>query len=210
MTTSGIGDDVRVSVQISSPGNGKNDKTNLPTSSFRKILRAMLHLLREEKEVNLTSNRSLPKSEFHIGLDGKLCQNKEAARKAYKNYFGGDQCHHPQCWMNKTKDRLIEVLLMVSSFLLSFCTAGAFYFTEALTIAGSHGPVLKHSLAAFNRVFTASFVCNFLGVLICLILQYRREYHRYKKFILIISNTASFLFMVLGYGFVITFNIQHG
>ncbi|KAI3905726.1 hypothetical protein MKW92_048706 [Papaver armeniacum] len=210
MTTSGIADDVGVSVQFSSPGDDKNDKTNLPSSSSREFLREMLHLLREEKEVNLTSNCSLPKSEFHIGLDGKHCQNKEAARKAYKNYFGGYQCHHPQCWMSKTKDRFLEVLLMVSSFLLSFCTAGAFYFTEALTIDGSHDPVLKHSLAAFNRVFAASFICNFLGVLICLILQYRREYHQYKKFILIISNTASFLFMVLGYGFVITFNIQRG
>ncbi|RZC78560.1 hypothetical protein C5167_002748 [Papaver somniferum] len=154
MTTSEIADDVRVSVQFSSPGDDKNDKTNPPSSSFRKFLRAMLHLLvkgREEKEVNLTSNCLLPKSEFHIGLDGKHCQNKETARKAYKNYFGGYQCHHPQCWMSKTKDRFLEVLLMVSSFLLSFCTAGAFYFTEALTIAGSHDPVLKHSLAALNR-----------------------------------------------------------
>ncbi|KAI3951891.1 hypothetical protein MKW92_017575 [Papaver armeniacum] len=222
MTNSEIADDVRFSVQLSSPGNDKNDITNPSWSlcaSYSKVLRAMLQFLGEAEEVKLKSkfkSTSLkPAKQVNIDVHGKCCQDKEDAGAVFEcqsggcGYCIGDQWHHhPQCWTNKSKGKFLEALLMVSSFLLSFATAGAFYFTQALAVVGSHDPVVKHRLTAFNRVFTASFFCNFLGVLICLILQFRREYHPYKKIILIISNTASFLFMVLGYGLVIAFNIQ--
>ncbi|KAI3954579.1 hypothetical protein MKW98_019710 [Papaver atlanticum] len=222
MTTSQIADDVRVSVQLSSPGHDENDRTNLPgsfRSSSSTFLRAVLQLLGEAEEVkkkstvNSTSLKSA--KQVNVSCHGKCSQNKEDAGEVFEcqsggcGFYIGDQWHHhPQCWTNKYRNRFVETLLMVSSFLLSFATAGAFYFTQALTVAGSHDTVLKHSLAAFNGVFTASFFCNFMGVLVCLILQSRREYHQYKKISLIISNAASFLFMVLGYGLVIAFNIQ--
>ncbi|KAI3873189.1 hypothetical protein MKX03_034279 [Papaver bracteatum] len=154
--------------------------------------------------------------QVNINVEGKYFPNKEEAFYNQCCHSGGagvyirDQYHRPQCWMNKSKDTFLEVLLMVCSFLLSFAVAGAFYFTQALAIVGSHDPILKHSLAALRRVFSASFFSNFLGVFVLLILQSRREYHKYKKFSLIISNAASFLFLVLGYGFVITFNIRRG
>ncbi|MCL7031594.1 hypothetical protein MKW94_013718 [Papaver nudicaule] len=154
-------------------------------------------------------------TQVNINVHGKYCQNKEAAGKVFEcqtggcGFYTGDQWnHHPQCRINKSKDKFLEVLLMVCSFLLSFANAGAFYFTQALAIVGSHNSALKHSLVALYRVFAASFFCNFLGVSVLVILQSRREDHPYKKCTLIISNTASFLFMVLGYGFVIAFNIQ--
>ncbi|KAI3873190.1 hypothetical protein MKX03_034280 [Papaver bracteatum] len=174
------------------------------------------------EEVKLTSNCSSPKSTKQVDIDvEKYCQNNESTRPTVENFRSGNdsfhadgQCRDPQCWcllligMNKSKDRFVEVLLMVCSFLLSFANAGAFYFLQALTNVGSHDdPVLKRSLAALNRVFVASFLCNFLGVFVLLILQSRRGYHLYKKFSLVISNAASFLLMVLGYGLLIAFNI---
>ncbi|KAI3897755.1 hypothetical protein MKW92_043882 [Papaver armeniacum] len=224
MTTSEIADDVRVSVQLTSPGHDENDRSNLPRSfrsSSSSFLRALLQLLGEAEEVKLKSTLKSDSTalksakQVNINVHGKCCQNKEDDGAVFQcqsgscGYCIGDQWHHhPQCWTNKSKAKFIEALLMVCSFLLSFATAGAFYFTQALAVVGSHDPVVKHSLTAFNRVFTASFFCNFLGVLICLILQSRPEYHPYKKISLIISNAASFLFMVLGYGLVIAFNIQ--
>ncbi|KAI3869267.1 hypothetical protein MKX03_026691 [Papaver bracteatum] len=219
MTTSQIADDVRVSVQLSSPGHDENDRSNLPRrfrASSSRFVRALLQLLGEAEDVKLKSDSTSLKSAKQVNnVHEKCCQNKEDAGAVFEcpsggcGYRIGDEWHHhPQCWTNKNKAKFLEALLMVSSFLLSFATAGAFYFTQALAVVGSHDPVLKHSLAAFNRVFTASFLCNFLGVLICLILQSRREYHQYKKISLIISNAASFLLMVLGYGLVIAFNFQ--
>ncbi|MCL7042521.1 hypothetical protein MKW94_017666 [Papaver nudicaule] len=172
-----------------------------------------LLIQRVAEEVKLTSKCASPKSTKQVNFDvEKYCQNNEATGAAVKYHSGSDSfyddhCHHPNCWMNGSKDRFLEVLLMVSSFLLSFSTAGALYFTQALTIVGSHDPVLKHSLAAFKWAFASSFLSNFLGVVVLLILQSRREYHQYKKLSLIISNTASFVFMVLGYGLLIAFNI---
>ncbi|MCL7027832.1 hypothetical protein MKW94_025425 [Papaver nudicaule] len=145
---------------------------------------------------------------------GKYGRSKEASAADVECHSGGSSFHAGdyhcrECWLRESKDRFLEVLSMVSAFLLSFGTAGAFYFTQALTIVGSHDPVLKHTFTTLNWVFAASFFCNFLGVLISLILQSRREYHRYKKLSLIISNIASFLFMVLGYGLLMAFNIGH-
>ncbi|KAI3873188.1 hypothetical protein MKX03_034278 [Papaver bracteatum] len=219
MTTSQIGDDIRVSVQLSSHGLDEKDRSNLPRSfrsSSSTFLRALLQLPGGAEEVNLKSDSTSLKSAMQVNnVHEKCCQNKEDAGAVFECQSGscgyriGDEWHHhPQCWTNKSKAKFLEALLMVSSFLLSFGTAGAFYFTQALAVVGSHDPVVKHSLAAFNRVFIASFLCNFLGVLTCLILQSRREYHQYKKISLIISNAASFLFMVLGYGLVIAFNIE--
>ncbi|KAI3923063.1 hypothetical protein MKW98_009845 [Papaver atlanticum] len=173
---------------------------------------------KEEAKLKLSLNSTSLKSaqQIKINVRGKYCQNKEDAGAVIEcqsggcGFYIGDQWHHhPQCWTNKSRDRFLEMLLMVSSFLLSFATSGALYFTQALTIVGSHDDrVLKHSLAGFKWVFAASFFINFLGVFALLILQSRREYHKYKKYSLTISNIASFLFMVLGYGLVIAFNIQ--
>ncbi|KAI3951892.1 hypothetical protein MKW92_017576 [Papaver armeniacum] len=174
------------------------------------------------EKVKLTSKCSSPKSTKQVDTDvEKYCQNNEATRPTVENFRSGDdsfhadgQCRNPQCCclllmrMNKSKDRFLEVLLMVCSFLLSFANAGAFYFLQALTNVGSHDDrVLKRSLAALNRVFVASFLCNFLGVFVLIILQSRREYYQYKKFSLVISNAASFLLMVVGYGLLIAFNV---
>ncbi|MCL7048211.1 hypothetical protein MKW94_004676 [Papaver nudicaule] len=210
MRTSEVDNEFLVSVPLP-PGTGQNSRANPPRNKFWKWC---LRITGETEEVKLksTSNSTSAKQ-----VHGKYCQNKEDAGAVFEcqsggcGFYIGDQWHHhPQCQMNKSKDGFLEVLLMVCSFLLSFASAGAFYFTQALTIVGSHDdPVLKHSLATLNSTFAASFFSNFLGVFVLLILQSRREYHLYKKFCLIISNTASFLFMVLGYGFVIAFNIQH-
>ncbi|KAI3884826.1 hypothetical protein MKX03_012202 [Papaver bracteatum] len=211
--------EIAADVQSSSPGNDKNDITNPSCSLCASYSNIFLQFLGEAEEGKLKpklNSASLKSTkQVNINVHGKCCQSKEVSEAVFEcqsggcGYSIGDQWHHhPQCWTNKSKAKFLEALLMVSSFLLSFATAGAFYFTQALAVVGSHDPVLKHNLAAFNRVFAASFFCNFLGVLICLILQSRREYHQYKKISLIISNIASFLFMVLGYGLVIAFNIQ--
>ncbi|KAI3954582.1 hypothetical protein MKW98_019713 [Papaver atlanticum] len=218
MRSSAIADDVRV---LPSPGNKKK--------SIRKFMRAVTNLLKsliigllgrwEAVEVKLKSalNSTSLKSAEQVNIDiyGKCCPNKEDARSVFECqsgdcgfYIGDKWHHHPQCLSNESRERFVLVLLMMSSFLLSFATAGAFYFTQALAIVGSHDPLLKDSLAALNRVVSASFFCNFLGLFVLLILQSRREYHQYKKLSLTISNTASFLFLVIGYGFIIAFNIQ--
>ncbi|KAI3873192.1 hypothetical protein MKX03_034282 [Papaver bracteatum] len=181
MRSSQIADDVRLSLQLSSPGNEKK--------SSRKLMRAFTNFL-----------KSLPSKLISTSMESVV--NKEDARSV-------SECQSGDCGLsNESRERFALVLLMMSSFLLSFATAGALYFTQALAIVGSHDPLLKDSLAALNRVVSASFFCNFLGLFALLILQSRREYHRYMKLSLTISNTASFLFLVLGYGFIIAFNIQ--
>ncbi|KAI3831129.1 hypothetical protein MKX03_017233 [Papaver bracteatum] len=196
MRTSQIDDDVRLSLQSSSPPEtGADEKTN-SRRSF------------EEAKLKLSFNSTSLKSAKQI-IKEDAGQVIECQSGGCGFYIGDQWHHHPQCWTSKSKDRFLEVLLMVSSFLLSFATAGSFYFTQALTIVGSHDDrVLKHSLAGLKCVFGASFCSNFLGLFALLILQSRREYHKYKKYSLIISNIASFLFMVLGYGLLIAFNIR--
>ncbi|KAI3863337.1 hypothetical protein MKX03_023277, partial [Papaver bracteatum] len=123
--------------------------------------------------------------------------------------YDGDQCHCPFCWKNRNQDRIPVMVLSIISLLLTFSAVGGFSFTQTLAMVGRRNQVLNHSLVVFNVLFVASFFCNFLAVLILLILQPRREYSRYKKISLFISNTASFVFLILAYGFVIAFNIQH-
>ncbi|KAI3945476.1 hypothetical protein MKW92_027190 [Papaver armeniacum] len=154
--------------------------------------------------------------EVSLNIEGGKDEDWEAAAAEACGYhssgarcYVGDQCHHRGCWTNRNKDHILEMVLKIISFLLTLSAVGAFSFTQAITPLGSQDPVLKHSLVAFNVLFAASFFCNFLGALILLVLQSRPEYFRYKKFSLIISNTVSFAFLILGYGFVIAFNIQH-
>ncbi|MCL7042519.1 hypothetical protein MKW94_017664 [Papaver nudicaule] len=194
MSTTKFADDVLVSVELSPSGTGENDKANAQRSCmpFRYFCLDKITMLWPETRLPVIS--SVKSADQHnIDIDGKHYQNKEAAGIAINCGF---------------EDSYLEVLLMVSSFLLSFASSGAFYFIQALSIVGFHDQLLKHSLVAFKWVFAASFFCNFLGVLTCLILQSRREYHSFKKFSLIISNTVSFLLMVIGYGLLISFNIQ--
>ncbi|MCL7047910.1 hypothetical protein MKW94_030966 [Papaver nudicaule] len=99
--------------------------------------------------------------------------------------------------------------LMVCSLLLSVSILGALCFVNALSIVGSHDPLLKHSLVVLHWVVKASSTCNFLGMSIALILSSSREYLLYQKFSLLIGTTASFLFMVLGYGLLLSFIVQH-
>ncbi|KAI3837950.1 hypothetical protein MKX03_037017 [Papaver bracteatum] len=153
--------------------------------------------------------------EVSLNIEGGKDQDWEAAEEACGYHssgaqcYVGDQCHHPGFWTNRNKDHILEMVLKIISFLLTFSAVGAFSFTQAITPLGSQDPVLKLSLVAFNVLFAASFFCNFLAALILLILQSHPEYFRYKKFSLIISNTVSFALLILGYGFVIAFNIQH-
>ncbi|RZC55859.1 hypothetical protein C5167_014712 [Papaver somniferum] len=146
---------------------------------------------------------------------GEVQDRQEAAAAACEclssrdGCYVDDQCHLPGCWTNRNQDHIFGMVLSVISFLLTFSAVGGFIFTQVLTTVGRHDQILKHSLVAFNMLFAASFGCNFLAAFILFMLQSRREYIPYKNFSLIISNTASFAFLILGYGFVIAFNIQH-
>ncbi|MCL7040256.1 hypothetical protein MKW94_000718 [Papaver nudicaule] len=99
--------------------------------------------------------------------------------------------------------------LMVCSLLLSVSILGALCFINTLSIIGSHDPLLKHNLVVLRWVVKASSTCNFLGMCVALILSSSREYLQYQKNSLMIGTTASFLFMVLGYGLLLSFIIQH-
>jgi len=220
MSTSKDADDVLV--DLSSPGNTFLVDLSSPGTDY--IVKAHYWPSREtmQKPLNTLKLSNILTSYNHfedvlrlahmqdkINDDGKYCYDKESARPGIgkcrgDDYFDdGDQCQHQT---NECKDGYLEVLLMVSSFLLSFATAGSMYFLQMLAVIGISDPFLRQSLAAIKRVFVVSFSCNLFGVLICVTLQ---SYHRrYKKFSLIISNTASFLFMVLGYGLLISFNIH--
>ncbi|KAI3939035.1 hypothetical protein MKW92_029322 [Papaver armeniacum] len=151
---------------------------------------------------------------IEVGID-QNCLEDAAQACEYQYHSSGDgcydadQCHCPCCWKNRNQDRIPVMVLTIISLLLTFSAVGGFSFTQTLATVGRQNQVLKHSLVVFNVLFVASFLCNFLAVLILLILQPRRQYSRYKKISLFISNTASFAFLILGYGFVIAFNIQH-
>ncbi|KAI3916435.1 hypothetical protein MKW92_005892 [Papaver armeniacum] len=147
-----------------------------------------------------------------VGIDQNCLEDAAQACEYHSSgdgCYAGDQCHCPCCWKNRNQDRIPVMVLLIISLLLTFSAVGGFSFTQTLATVGRQNQVLKHSLVVFNVLFVASFFCNFLAVLILLILQPRREYSRYKKISLFISNTASFAFLILGYGFVIAFNIQH-
>ncbi|MCL7031415.1 hypothetical protein MKW94_026156 [Papaver nudicaule] len=111
--------------------------------------------------------------------------------------------------MEKIEEDRLEELLMVSSILLSLCSAVALKFIQAIAIVESkwRDPFLDHSLVTLYRVFAASFISSVLGffVNIAIALTVGR-YHPRKKFCLTISTAASVVFIVLGYVLLILFN----
>ncbi|RZC55860.1 hypothetical protein C5167_014715 [Papaver somniferum] len=171
------------------------------------------HLLRTEE---------VAAKEVSLNIDGGKVQDCREAPPAACEYrssgngcYADDQCHHPGFRMKRNQDQILEMVLSVISLLLTLSAVGGFAFTQLLTTVRSHDQYpnhdqfLEHSLVAFNVLFAASFFCNFLAAFVHFILQSRRECFPYTKFSLIISNTFSFAFLILGYGFVIAFNIQY-
>ncbi|MCL7042520.1 hypothetical protein MKW94_017665 [Papaver nudicaule] len=113
--------------------------------------------------------------------------------------------------MDKTEqNNFLEGILGASTIWLSFCCGGACFFIQALSIVGSHDPLVQHSLVVLYWVFGASFIINTLcvSITIALRLKFGDDILSNLKFSHIISIGLSFLLMVLGYGLLIAFNIQ--
>ncbi|KAI3903015.1 hypothetical protein MKW92_046796 [Papaver armeniacum] len=163
-----------------------------------------------KEEVESTINCSQMDALTHI-ISEIVDQNLGSA-ETFQSNFGrsgvniSDQCLHTCCRRRKSQNLSLEMGLEATLLLSSVHAAGAYAFGQMIRVR-ERDPITKRSLEAFIVLFGASFLCTFLGALTLLIIVSSRKYYQYKKLCLVMSNTASFVLMMIGYGFVVAFNM---